>query len=293
MKVSIVIPSYNQGRFLRATIESILTQEGEPAEVIVFDGGSTDDSVSILKEYSPRISWVSQRDHGQSDAINKGLRQASGEILAYLNSDDVYFPGAIEAVRQHFFSAPASTVVYGKAHHLKEDGSYQQDYPTEPWNYSRLQETCFVCQPATFWRREIIEQFGVLDPELQYTMDYDYWLRIGKNRAFDYLADRPTLAGSRLHGDTKTLSARAKVHREALRVVQRHRGSTRAVQGWLRHLAHHRTIDECGHPTNTGDQRIFVTRWATHMLLAAREFDVLLDESDFAEINRHVTAAGS
>ncbi len=291
MRVSIVIPSYNQGRFLRATLESILTQEGEPAEVLVFDGGSTDDSVAILKEYGERISWVSKRDHGQSDAINKGLREASGEILAYLNSDDVYFPGALEAVRRHFASDSASKVVYGRAHHLKEDGRYLEDYPTERWNYGRLQETCFLCQPATFWRREVVEEFGVFDPDLQYAMDYEYWLRIGKHHAFAYLSDAPALAGSRLHGDTKTLSARVKVHRETLRVVQRHGGSCTAVQGWLRHLAHYRTIDECGEPANAGEQRVFVTRWATHTLLAAREFGVPLDELGLAEIGRHVTAA--
>jgi glycosyltransferase involved in cell wall biosynthesis len=289
MKISIVVPSFNQAAYLRATLESILSQADRDTEVLVFDGGSKDGSVRILREFEDRIFWVSERDHGQSDAINKGLRRAGGDVLAYLNSDDVYLPGALETVRRHFRDHPDSRAAYGRAQHLKASGRFLSDYPTEPWNYERLQETCFICQPACFWRRATMERFGVLDPALQYAMDYEYWLRLGRSFAFDYLDAAPPLAGSRLHDETKTLSARVPVHREILAVVQRHATTSAGVRGWLRHLAYYRAIEQVPNPRTAERRRAYVTRWSANLLLYAEEFGIPLDETILAELDSALT----
>lgn len=237
MLVSIIVPSYNQGCYLEATIRSILEQDHRDMEVIVNDGGSTDNSVDILQRYGDRITWKSARDHGQTDAINQGLRVARGEIAAYLNSDDVYLPGAISTVVRHFEKHPESSIIYGRALHLRADGSPLEDYPTEPWNYDRLLQTCYLCQPAVFWRRSLHEEFGYFDERLHYSMDYEYWLRVGARRDFCYLADCAPLAGSRLHEDTKTLKLRLPAHREIFQTVRRYARRPQECYGWLQHLA--------------------------------------------------------
>lgn len=292
MKFTVVVPSYNQAEYLRATLDSILSESVGPTEVLVFDGGSTDASVDILRTYEDRISWVSRKDRGQTDAINQGLHQATGDVLAYLNSDDVYLPGALEHVARHFRDHPESQILYGRAHHLKADGSYLEDYPTEPWNWQRLQETCFICQPAVFWRRGVLERHGVFDPELHYAMDYEYWFRVGRTHPFAYLGDQPPLAGSRLHDQTKTLGARVKVHREILQVVQRYADSPAPVQRWLGHLAHHRTESEMPERTNGAERRAFALRWASYVLLYAAEFEVPVDAQLLASIEPHLVGNG-
>ncbi len=234
MKVSIVVPSFNHARFIRETLDSILAQDHPDLEILVFDGGSKDGTVEILESYGSRIKYVSRRDHGQSDAINQGLHQATGDILAYLNSDDIYYPGAINRAVKHFKDHQESLCVYGQALHLHENGSPMERYYSEPWSYERLLDVCFICQPSAFWRREVIERFGVFDESLHWAMDYDYWLRLGRHIRFDYIEDF-YMAGSRLHGDTKTLSQRVKVHEEILQVVMRH-GSC-PPERWLLNLA--------------------------------------------------------
>ena len=220
MRLSVVVPSYNQGRFLQATLDSILSQDVD-AEILVYDGGSYDDSLSILERYADRIEYVSQKDDGQADAINQGLQHASGEILAYLNSDDVYCQGALKEVLDYFASHEDCTALYGDAWHLHEDGSIMAPYNTEPWSYSRLMEVCFLCQPATFWRRELMERVGLFDPTLRYVLDYEYWLRAGREINFHYLQG-VFLAGSRLYAETKTLGRREEAHHETMDVVMRY-----------------------------------------------------------------------
>lgn len=241
MEFSIVIPSYQQAEFLRATLESVLTQDDSDREIMVRDGGSTDGSVEILRELGRDGSfrWVSESDGGQADAINRGLQEAAGDIHAYLNSDDVYYPGALRRVAEYFAAHPDCLVLYGNADHLNRDGTVMEPYPVEPWNYSRLQTVCFLCQPAVFWRREVEERFGIFDPRLHFSMDYEYWLRLGKEIAFHHL-DGPPLAGSRLHADTKTMSQRLPAHEEYLQVVMRHHGERPAILKWLRAIAEFR-----------------------------------------------------
>ncbi len=292
MKISVVVPSFNQAIYLRACLESVLTQADADVELLVFDGGSTDGSAEILREYKGRCFSVSRRDRGQADAINQGLRRARGDILAYLNSDDVYLPGVLEIVRRHFRDHPRSLAAYGRAHHLRADGSHLEDYPTEPWNYARLLETCYICQPAVFWRRELIERFGVFDPELHYAMDYEYWLRAGRVQAFDYLEREAPLAGSRLHDQTKTLGARVKVHREILRVIQHYAASPAPVHRWLRHLAHYRAEEQVPTRPDAAARRAFVVRWTGHLLLYAREFGIPVDAALRESMEPHLASVG-
>ncbi len=251
MKISVVIPSYNQGRFLEATLESVLAQECD-VEILVRDGGSSDGSLAILRRYADRIEFSSQEDAGQADAINQGLQRARGDVVAYLNSDDIYWPNALPRVLAYFAAHPDCQALYGAAFHLFEDGSVMEPYPTEPWSYPHLFETCYLCQPAVFWRREVVERFGLFDPTLQYALDYDYWLRVGRKIDFHYLPQAP-LAGSRLHRETKTLSRRVEVHHEILQVVMRHIEEPPYV--WLRKCALVTVEAECL-KTETSDARI-------------------------------------
>ena len=233
MKVSVVVPSYNQARFLRATLDSLLIQDC-PLEILVFDGGSTDETLSVLQSYGEKIRYVSGKDDGQADAINQGLQVARGDILAYLNSDDIYYPGCLRRVISYFERRPDCQALYGDAWHLHEDGSIMERYYSEKWSYPRLMDLCYLCQPAVFWRREIMERFGVFDATLQYALDYDYWLRVGAHTDFHYL-EGAYLAGSRLHEGTKTLKHRVKAHHEILEVVMRH--SPTPPYRWLMNLA--------------------------------------------------------
>lgn len=235
MKVSIVTPSYQQGQFIERTLQSVARQNGAEIEHVVFDGGSTDDTVEILKHFSPSVRWTSKKDKGQTDAVNQGICATDGEVIGWLNSDDIYYPGAIARVVDYFQMHPEIDVVYGKADHIDLEDQAFEPYPTEPWNFKRLQETCFICQPALFFRRSVVEQHGLLDASLNYCMDYEYWLRLGKAGVrFGYLQEK--LAGSRLYVDNKTLGARVKVHKEINDMFKKLFG--RVPDRWLFNYAH-------------------------------------------------------
>lgn len=213
MKVSVVTPSYNQAPFIERTLRSVAKQRGADIEHVVFDGGSKDGTVEVLKKFGDTIRWTSEKDRGQTDAVNKGIRATDGEIIGWLNSDDVYYDGAIEKVVDYFSQHPDVDIVYGMADHIDLEDKAFESYPTEPWDFERLKNTCFICQPALFFRRRVVERFGMLDDALNYCMDYEYWLRLAKAGAkFAYLPEK--LAGSRLYAETKTLGARVKVHAE-------------------------------------------------------------------------------
>lgn len=220
--VSIVTPSYNMARFLPETIESVLSQDYPHVQLIVMDGGSTDGTVEILKGYGERIEWVSEKDGGQSDAVNKGFSRARGEIFTFLNADDVYLPGAVRAAVEAFQAHPEVGVVYGDAWYTNEEGQPIRRYPVDAYDYDRLGTLCFICQPASFLRAGVWAEIGGLNRDLHLTLDYDLWLRVAKK--YPLLKIDRFLANSRMYMDNKTLGRRAEWFREIALITKRHRG---------------------------------------------------------------------
>jgi len=235
-RFSVIVPSLQQAQFLERTLQSILSQDYPALEVIVQDGGSTDGSVAILQRYQDRIQWSNQPDCGQAAAINAGRRRASGDFLCYLNSDDVLYPEALRKVANYFAAHPETDIVYGLADYIDEDDRLVAEYPVEPWNYSRLLETCFICQPACFWRRSVMERFAGFDESLRYVMDYDYWLRIGAKCQFGFLEEK--LAGSRCHSAAKSFATATAAQQEGMKLLQRYHGGRIPVR-WLIAYARH------------------------------------------------------
>lgn len=220
MKVSIITPSFNQGRFIERTLQSVANQTGAEIEHVIFDGGSTDNTVEILKRFNPPIRWVSKKDKGQTDAVNQGILATDGEIIGWLNSDDVYYPGAIARIVAFFEANPEVDLVYGMADHIDVEDYPFESYATESWDFERLKEHGFICQPAAFFRRQVIKRYGLLDDSLDYCMDYEYWLRLGKEGAnFAFLEEK--LAGSRMYPENKTMRAKVHIIREANNMLKK------------------------------------------------------------------------
>ena len=188
MKITVITPSFNQGKFIERTIRSVLGQEfpGE-LEYLVIDGGSTDNTLDILKKYQDRIKWVSEKDDGLAGAVNKGIRMASGEVIGWLNSDDLYMPGTLEKVSGYFSSDPSCMWLYGKCLIIDQDDkeiykgvtSYK-NLLLRKFSYGRLLTENYISQPAVFFRKKLAEDAGPLRKELKFAMDYDLWLRFGK-----------------------------------------------------------------------------------------------------------------
>lgn len=212
LKFSVVTPSFNQGSFIERTIQSVLSQKEVDLEYLVCDGGSSDSTLEVLTRYSDSLGWVSEADGGQADAVNKGIQSTDGDIIAWINSDDIYYPGAFAKVNQIFETYPDVQVVYGNANHIDKQDKILEPYPTEEWSYERLKDVCFISQPATFFRRDLVNQYGNLNAGLNFCMDYELWLRYGAHTNFFYLPD--ILAATRLYQDTKTLGQRVAVHYE-------------------------------------------------------------------------------
>lgn len=218
--VSIITPSYNQAKFIEETLQSVLSQDYPNVEYSVIDGGSTDGTQEILKRHGERLTWISEKDQGQADAVNKGFRNAGGEIFGWLNSDDTYCPGAIQKVVEFFGKHPDISMVYGEAYNTDAQGNIIERHPTEEFDYQRLAETCFISQPTVFLRRHVFEEVGPLDISLHYSLDYEYWMRIGKRFLIGYLPE--VLATTRFHGGAKTVSKRKEAQEEVVMVVRRH-----------------------------------------------------------------------
>lgn len=221
-KVSIVTPSYNQGEYIRDTIESVLNQTYDNIEYIVMDGGSTDETVDILKSYGDRIKWVSEKDGGQADAVNKGIRVAEGEIIGWLNSDDTYYPDAVEKAVAALLTHPEFDMVYGEGDYIDRNGNVTQRYKTMMFDYQELANECFICQPTGFFTKEIAERVGLLNADLQLCMDYEFWMRIGRDGKVLYIPER--LATSRMYEENKTMSRKGEVYKECCREIKKHYG---------------------------------------------------------------------
>jgi glycosyltransferase involved in cell wall biosynthesis len=237
--VSIITPSLNQGRFIRDTIESVLSQEYPRLEYIIMDGGSTDDTLDILRSYGGRLIWRSAPDAGQAEAVNSGFRLARGEILGWLNSDDTYLPGTVKAAVWHLAANTETAVVYGDAYYIDEKNAITGTYPTEDFSLSRLAGACIICQPAAFIRRAALHAVGMLDPGLRYCMDYDLWIRLGRRFRIDRI--QRFLANSRRYPETKSWSDRDQLFEEIYTVAERSFGHV--SPHWRVCRAYYRLVD--------------------------------------------------
>jgi glycosyltransferase involved in cell wall biosynthesis len=233
--ISVVTPSFNQGRFIERTIRSVLNQQYPMLDYWIIDGGSTDDTLDIAGRYNDRLQLVSEKDRGQANAVNKGFRASSGEIIGWLNSDDIYYPGTLATVAARFEAEPEIDLIYGAANHIDVDDDVVERYPTEPWNLVRFFEACFLCQPAVFFRRSVLDRWGYLDEGLHFCMDYEYWLRLAVGGA-RFCYEQTTLAGSRMYPENKTLGNRARSHVEINNVVRGKLGRT--TPAWILAYAH-------------------------------------------------------
>ncbi|MBA3073611.1 MAG: glycosyltransferase [Anaerolineae bacterium] len=193
-KISIIVPTLNQARFIDETIQSILTQNYPNLELIVLDGGSTDGTHEILKRYTDSLTWISEPDEGQVDAINKGLKMVTGEVVAYLNSDDVYMPNTLLTVGQYFFEHPDCQILTGKCININENGIETRAFIKHYKNFwlklgidSCLTVMDYVSQPSTFWRTGLIQSIGLFNDQFRNAMDYDYWLRVTKQHKLKFI----------------------------------------------------------------------------------------------------------
>jgi glycosyltransferase involved in cell wall biosynthesis len=216
--VSIITPSYNQADFLESTIRSVLEQGYPELEYCVVDGGSSDGSQEIIRRYASRLAWwVSERDRGQAEAINKGFARASGEIIAWLNSDDLYLPGAITQAVAVLQANPDLGMVYGDAITIDPQGRPLNILAFPDWKLQDLLAYRIICQPAVFIRRSVLEKGGYLDLNYHYMLDHHLWLRLASQAPFLH---QPRLwAAARHHPQAKNLSQAPGFGREALRLL--------------------------------------------------------------------------
>lgn len=245
--ISIVTPSFNQGKYIEETIKSVLSQEGDfHIDYIIMDGGSTDESVEIIRRYADLVvsgkwetkcsgvslKWASKKDNGQTDAINKGFHQAKGGIVSWINSDDMYSPGAFANVMEHFSKHPNNDFVYGDGDVVDEHGNIQWEWLSRPYNLKLLKSyhflwndfTNYIMQQATFWRRRVFDMIGLLDESFHYAMDIEYWIRAGANGL--RLAHIPVKLGKfRMISGTKSLSSATAFWPESMEIFRRYNGS--------------------------------------------------------------------
>lgn len=227
-KISIVTPCLNQGRFLERTILSVLNQNYPNLEYILIDGGSSDESVDVIRKYEPFLSYcVSEADQGQGDAIAKGFRRATGQVLAWLNSDDIYLPGALSTIADGFRRSPSTPLIYGDCAVLdSKDAVLRMIYPIPFDDQIFLFENAIIAQPAAFWLREAYESVGGIDPRWRFCMDYDLWSRF-MVAGMTFVHMPVALAGFRWHDSSKTMRLQEVNHREHGEIVARIAGRTR------------------------------------------------------------------
>ena len=246
MRLSIITPSFNQCRFLARTAQSILSQQGRfDLQWIVIDGGSTDGTIDVLRNLNDaRLIWISEADNGQAHAINKGLAKADGDVVAWLNSDDLYEPGALAAVADAFERNPQARWLVGRCRIIDEDDheiraavTRYKDRSLRRYRYRALLRENFISQPAVFWRREFGCEIGPLDESLHWTMDYDLWLRMGAR--FDPLVLDRVLASFRLHAASKSGGVDRRQFDEQYRVACRYFG-----RDWVSRAIHRFNIEK-------------------------------------------------
>jgi glycosyltransferase involved in cell wall biosynthesis len=221
-KISVVTPSFNQAEFLEETIVSVLSQRYPNLEYMVIDGGSTDGSVDVIRNYEDRLTyWVSEKDSGQVEAINKGLTRATGDILCFLNSDDVFLPGALNIVGETFAREPDTNWISAPSLRFAErrtvvEGEHTGDHDLVAWLLA-----CRFAQPSTFWRRRLTDELGVLDPKFHFALDYEYWLRF-LFAGYRYKFFSRPLSGYRYHDESKTVTLQERFRAEEQKLLDKY-----------------------------------------------------------------------
>ncbi len=229
-RISIIVPCYNASEFVERTIRSIIDQGYPNFECIVMDGGSTDGTLDILKKYESKINWKSERDKGQSDAINKGLRLATGDIIAYLNADDVYEKDCFRKVTDFFEKNPDIMWVHGRCKIINSGDveigkliTWFKSFCQRRYSYNRLLILDFIPQPAVFWRRQLVNKIGIFDTSEHLGMEYDYWLRAGAKYRPGFIDEN--LASFRIHLRSKSIVNSSRKPQEALDIAKRYTSS--------------------------------------------------------------------
>ena len=226
-RITIITPSYNQGAYIEQTISSVLDQDYPDLEYIVMDGGSTDQTLELLRKYESRLIWVSEPDRGQSHAINKGMARATGEVIGYLNSDDQLMPGALLKVGGFFQDHPEAFWITGKCRTVNDANqdirkpiTLYKNFWLSTRSSAPLSVLNYIYQPATFWRKGAVEQVGYFDESRYYAMDYDYWLRLRKHFRLWFLDDN--LACFRVHATSKGVTSAPAHFEDDLAVARAH-----------------------------------------------------------------------
>ncbi len=237
-KVTVVTPSYQQAAYLERTIRSVLDQDYPNLEYIVIDGGSTDGSREVIERYADRLAyWVSVPDAGQTHAINKGFNRGTGEVFAWLNSDDTYEPGAIRRAVEALRAAPDCSFVYGDCSFIDADDRVIGRFNAKQTDLNALRRgSVHIPQQAFFFRAELWERVGPLDQDIWFAMDYDLWLRLAAIAPYRYFPGA-VWANFRLHADAKTIAADERCWRDMLTIHYRDGGkavSLLTAKYWIR-----------------------------------------------------------
>lgn len=231
LKISIIMPSYNCVGFIERAIRSVVEQNYKNLELFIKDGGSNDGTLEVIKFYSKKcpkkIQWISKSDKGQADAINYGITQVSGDVIGWLNCDDIYKPGAIKTVAQYFNSHPVIKWAYGKCDIIDSDDKEIRNWITsyknfwlKHYNYQILLTLNFISQMGVFWRRDIVNKKELLDPKQFYVMDYDNWLRFGKFHKPGFINEY--LASFRIIPSSKSSNGFVTQFRDELNVAKKY-----------------------------------------------------------------------
>ena len=217
-RISVVTPSYNQAPFLEKTIQSVLTQKTPEIEYFVIDGGSTDGSIDIIRKYESEIDhWVSEKDRGQADGINKGFSLAGGEIFGWINSDDFYLKGAFEKVLAYFDAHPEVDLVYGDVLSVNQEGELINVMRFADYALRDLMAFRIISQPAVFFRRKAWYGAGGMDLRYHFLLDHHLWLRIAAGGKIAYLPE--PLAAARFYPEAKNRAHAADFGVEAYRIA--------------------------------------------------------------------------